>query len=361
MADETKPIESKGVRKDPEKRPEFNPGEKITLEMETFLLELDNSVKQYLLYLIHLSTNKANVNLDDDLKLTKQFRNAQNTRYNYINKIVESETKEYADLEKIVLSTSKIPSEPNIGKIFNLVRNPLYQVISYTNSYDYEVKHNRYFAYKYFDVLFSNSDITLLERWNQVIRAYTNDPDYVINLVPKIQDINAPAWPYTQAITGSNLAILRTIRTRESGGNYSAKNPKATASGAYQFMDGTWNSIASEAWNDSKANEAIIAGFKAAGMDIPADLNQFLNNYHRSAPGKARFYPPAVQDAVADYYISSILRKNNNDVSKVPLVWFTGNAAGKISAAAQALNDITPQQYQEKWMAAYDINIKKQV
>jgi muramidase (phage lysozyme) len=35
--------------------------------------------------------------------------------------------------------------------------------------------------------------------------------------------------------------ILETIRTFESGGNYSAENPDTSASGAYQFLDTTWD------------------------------------------------------------------------------------------------------------------------
>jgi hypothetical protein len=130
-------------------------------------------------------------------------------------------------------------------------------------------------------------------------------------------------WPNTPA-SGSNKQILETIKKRESGGNYNAQAKGSSASGAYQFIDSTWRSRA-----------------QAAGVDI--------RQYPRAVNA-----PPDVQDKVADVYISEILSKNNNDVSKVPLVWYTGNAAGQMSASALAVNGgLTPQAYQASWMKTY--------
>lgn len=48
----------------------------------------------------------------------------------------------------------------------------------------------------------------------------------------------------TPTATGSSIgvpAVLVRIRVCESGGRYNAQNPRSTASGAYQFLDSTWN------------------------------------------------------------------------------------------------------------------------
>jgi len=118
-------------------------------------------------------------------------------------------------------------------------------------------------------------------------------------------------------------AILDTIKGRESGGNYKIHAKGSSASGAYQFIDSTWQSLTKKF--------GVGTEYKSA-----ADA------------------PPGIQDQIAGNFISDILKANNNDVSKVPLVWYTGNAQGKISEAALAANrGLTPQQYQAHWMQDY--------
>ena len=67
--------------------------------------------------------------------------------------------------------------------------------------------------------------------------------------------------------------FLACVRRHESGGNYQAKNPTSTASGAYQFLDSTWRTMSARAGH--------------------------------SGYGSARHAPPAVQDAVAIYTVNS--------------------------------------------------------
>jgi hypothetical protein len=121
--------------------------------------------------------------------------------------------------------------------------------------------------------------------------------------------------------------ILATIRTRESGGNYGIPHPIGmpgqTASGAYAFIDSSWQGLTKKYNIGTEYSSAYLA-------------------------------PPPIQDAVAAKYVQEILQKAGGDVSKVPLAWYTGNIQGKMSAKALAVNNgMTPQAYQAKWMADY--------
>jgi muramidase (phage lysozyme) len=127
----------------------------------------------------------------------------------------------------------------------------------------------------------------------------------------------------SQPITGTTAQILSTIKKRESNGNYQARASGSSASGAYQFIDSTWQSLTRKYGIGTQYQRAIDA-------------------------------PPSIQDAVAAVYVNDILRNNNNDVSKVPLVWYTGNAQGRMSAAAIAANrGLTAQSYQASWMSEF--------
>lgn len=127
----------------------------------------------------------------------------------------------------------------------------------------------------------------------------------------------------TGPISSDTDRILDTIRRRESGGNYSAQAKGSTASGAYQFIDSTWQAQAKKA--------GIGTEFKSAKMA-----------------------PKEIQDAVAKSLVEDILKQAGGDVSKVPLAWYTGNVQGKISPQALAANNgLTPEMYQQKWMNDY--------
>lgn len=116
--------------------------------------------------------------------------------------------------------------------------------------------------------------------------------------------------------------ILATIRSLESGGDYTAEAAGATASGAYQFVDGTWDGY--------------------GGYNHAADA------------------PPEVQDAKAAEMVGSILSSHGGDVSAVPVVWYIGHQPSADSAEwdtvplPSAGNILTPREYQERWLRRYN-------
>jgi hypothetical protein len=80
-------------------------------------------------------------------------------------------------------------------------------------------------------------------------------------------------YPYNP--TPPESAVLAQIAAHESGGDYSAKNPHSTASGAYQFIDSTWQYVAN---HTGKGTEyATAAEAPAAVQD--ANALWLLRNY----------------------------------------------------------------------------------
>ncbi len=113
--------------------------------------------------------------------------------------------------------------------------------------------------------------------------------------------------------------ILRTIRQRESGGNYSIKNPHSSASGAYQFIDSTWGGY---------------GGYRHAWQA-----------------------PQEVQDRKAREHVLSILGRYNNDLWAVPAAWYTGSYRGRGNLnynPGGPGNPLTVQQYVDRWLADYN-------
>lgn len=127
----------------------------------------------------------------------------------------------------------------------------------------------------------------------------------------------------TENVSGTTADILKTIRTRESGGDYGIESKSSSASGAYQFIDSTWQSLTKK-------------------YGIGADYS------------RAFMAPESIQDAVAAKYVEEILSQNNNDITKVPIVWYTGNSQGKLAPGAlERNNGLTPQKYQEDWLNTF--------
>ena len=117
--------------------------------------------------------------------------------------------------------------------------------------------------------------------------------------------------------------VMATIRQRESGGNYAAQAKGSSASGAYQFIDSTWQSLTKKAGIGQEYKSAKLA-------------------------------PKEIQDQIAKTYVQDILKQSGGDVSKVPLAWYTGNIQGKMSQSALAANNgLTPEKYQANWLKDY--------
>jgi hypothetical protein len=124
-------------------------------------------------------------------------------------------------------------------------------------------------------------------------------------------------------------AIAATIRQIESGNNYTIKNNTSSASGAYQFLDTTW--------------QGLTARYAAK---VPSG-----RMYNRAADA-----PPAIQDAIAQAYIVDILASNNNNVAAVPATWYVGSLgyANQHADTVPAGNSLTPRQYVDKWLKTFN-------
>jgi hypothetical protein len=117
--------------------------------------------------------------------------------------------------------------------------------------------------------------------------------------------------------------ILATIRRRESGNNYTIKSRSSSASGAYQFIDGTWSGLTKKFGVGTQYSSASLA-------------------------------PKEVQDTVAKLYVEDILKRSGGNINAVPNEWYTGNINGKMTAKQIAANGgLTSDTYTSKWLADY--------
>ena len=118
--------------------------------------------------------------------------------------------------------------------------------------------------------------------------------------------------------------ILATIRAMESNGQYGIGNSNGSASGAYQFIDSTWHSLASSIGGATKYNRAKDA-------------------------------PPAIQDMVAAFRVNQLMNSFNGHLAAVPVGWYYPQALtdGGLTDFKPAGNPLTVRQYAEKWLSFY--------
>lgn len=142
--------------------------------------------------------------------------------------------------------------------------------------------------------------------------------------VPKVIDavpaFLADAGRGSASTTADVDAVLATIRTMESGGDYRAVSPDGSATGAYQFQDATWA--------------------------------------EQGGAGRAMDAAPEEQDRRARSYVEAILAKHG-DVPAVPVQWFwpialTDPLQMDFAPYPELHNGMTVRQYQEKWLEQYD-------
>ena len=119
---------------------------------------------------------------------------------------------------------------------------------------------------------------------------------------------------------GELAAILETIRTIESGGDYTIPKNQGGASGAYQYVDSTWNNY-----------EGYTSAYLA---------------------------PPEIQDARAATDVQAVLA-TYGDIAYVPIIWYWPIAASDpgqldIVPLPGAGNRLTVREYQQHWLAVYE-------
>ena len=119
---------------------------------------------------------------------------------------------------------------------------------------------------------------------------------------------------------GELAVILDTIRTIESGSDYSIPKNQGGASGAYQYVVSTWNSY-----------EGYASAYLA---------------------------PPEIQDARAATDVQAVLA-TYGDVAYVPIIWYWPIAATDASQldivpSPRSGNRLTVREYQQHWLSVYE-------
>lgn len=160
---------------------------------------------------------------------------------------------------------------------------------------------------------------TSAQGWQDLVTRFTaqGQPTDASSATPTLQQLSNPMTPGstpkstttapTISTTGGLDSFLAAIKSQESNGNYQATNASSGASGAYQFMQGTWTSEA-----------------KAAG-------------YPQYADGPASAAPANVQDAVAAHMANGYFQSYGSWQSAAE-AWYGGpGAVGTNESGARAI------------------------
>ena len=246
--------------KDP--RPKFNNVE-IDIDTEKAILDLGNPTRQQLIFLISVELNKNDVEKNDDLRLAQKLRDVQNSRYKNIFNIVELQTKEIEELDKEISQQSNKPKD--IESLLKIIKQSSNQSLSYSSSYKYEIKHNRYYynilkkrIFPFLDPLTSGS---ILREWDTLLRAYTDDPDYFINEMKKQQLQESELVPFNfENLNDKDLEKLGD-EARKSAGTYLGKeiSDKKSSSSPLSEWEYLLRSTYAEASHNIKEESYVMA------------------------------------------------------------------------------------------------------
>lgn len=170
--------------------------------------------------------------------------------------------------------------------------------------------------------------------------------------VGAVSSIPGTGAVYSASIyNGNDAAILATIRQTETNGNYGAVNYTAVAVGFPKSID------------MSNMTLAEVRDYQRSMLNAGADSSaigpyQMIGTTLDSYASKAGISPdtkmtPEVWDKIGSAGVTDALARSGGDISKVPVVWYSGNPNGTGVAPA------TMAAYQQKWLNNYQTQAAK--